>query len=247
MTYDINSFFKFTGLYPGNNTYEVPGLHQLWVFCRGNKQQLEQMIAPTPFGLQDDIFVLGVGDFSKGTGWSDASLLLPVVFEGRRGANYYFEYEDQHASVASGREVWGYPKALAHIDWSENEQGVRTRVRDYDTDVFSVSIEYDDSVDASKWSHIEIYPQFQVRAVPETAGSGFSIFDVVTRDPSRDYTAHRTLLGRASVEIGKVDLANGILGGNKLEIVEALGAEMRIGDYRSTMENGVPRVVRSFL
>ncbi len=247
MTYDIRSFFKFTGVLPGDVTYAVPELHQFWVFCRGDKEQMARMIAPTPFGLQDDIFVIGVGDFSKGTGWADACLLMPVTFDGAPGGNYYFEYEDQHASVASGREVWGYPKALAKIDWKEDDKGVRVRVHDYDTEVFSVAIDYDDTVDASQWSHLSIYPQYQVRAVPEVAGSGFSIFDVVTRDPSRDYTPHRTILGRASVDIGKVDLANGILGGEKLIIRDVLGAEMRIGDYKSTAENGVPKVVRSFV
>lgn len=247
MTYDIKTFFKYTGVIPGNGTYEVDDLHQLWVFCRGDRAQLEKMVGYTPFELQDDIFVLGVGDFAKGTGWADASLVMPITFEGRAGGNYYFEYEDQHASVASGREVWGYPKALAHIDWDESETGVRTRVYDYDTEVFSIEVEYDDAVDDSAWRHLEIYPQYQVRSAPQLRGDSFDLFEVVSRDPSVDYTPKQRLLGRAKVEIGKIDIANGILEGEPLRIVEVLGAEMRIGDYKSTPENGVPHVVKKLI
>jgi len=247
MRYDIQEFFKFTGLYPGNITYEVPQLQQIWVYCRGDKNQLAQMIAPTPFTLQDDIFVLGVGDFSKGTGWADASLVLPIIFDGQPGGNYYFEYEDQHASVASGREVWGYPKVLAHIDWTNRPDGIDIKVYDYDTLIFSLKLDYGDGGNATAWEHLALYPQYQVRAVPEIAGSGFAIMDVITRDPSRDYSPHRTLLARAEIDIGKVDLSNNILGAERLQILEILGAEIRIGDYRSTATNGVPQKVRSLL
>jgi len=39
---------------------------------------------------------------------------------------------------------------------------------------------------------------------------------------------------------------NGDLRQAQLIIREVLGAEMRIGDYKSTVENGIPKVVRSF-
>jgi len=247
MHYDIREFFKFSGLYPGNVTYEVPQLQQIWIYCRGERSQLAQMMAPTPFTLQDDIFVIGVGDFSKGTGWADASIVLPILFDGKAGGNYYFEYEDQHASVASGREVWGYSKALAKIDWINRENGIDVKVHDYEQLVFSFTLDYEDDLDCSNWAHLALYPQYQVRAVPEIAGPSFAILDVVTRDPSLDYTPHRTLLARAKVEMGKVDLTNNILGGEKLKLLEILGAEVRIGDYRSTLAHGVPQRVRSLL
>lgn len=243
MGYDIESFIRFTGMMPGDSTYDVEDLRQLWVFCRGDREQLEHLIAHTPFDLQDDVFVLGIADFSSGPGWVDASLVLPISFEGRKGGTYFFEYEDQHTSVAMGRETWGYPKALARVEWDETATGIRGRVHDYDIDVFSVDVEFDETVDASAWSHLEIYPQFQVRAVPQQAGPGFDSLDVITRDPSADYVAKELLLGRAEVEIGAVDIANDILGGERLKVLEVLGAELRVGDYHSTAENGVPRIV----
>lgn len=120
-------------------------------------------------------------------------------------------------------------------------------MHDYDTEVFRVEVSFDDSVDASAWEHLRIYPQYQVRAVPQAAGSGFDVLDVITRDPSADEIRKQTILGRAEVSIGRVDIANGVLGGEPLKVVEVLGAELRVGDYRSTAENGVPRVVRSLL
>lgn len=247
MTYDIASFKKFTGSMPGNSTYEVRDLRQLWVFCRGDREQLERLASYTPFELQSDVFVLGVADFSSGPGWFDASLVLPVTFEGRPGGTYFFEYEDQHDSVAMGREAWGYPKALARVEWREDVGGISTRVYDYDTEVFSVEVDFDETVDDSGWRDLAIYPQYQVRAVPQQAGPSFESLDVLTRDPSRDWVAKERLFGRAEVRIGQVDIANGILGGDRLEVVEVLGAELRVGDYFSTAENGVPRKVASLL
>lgn len=247
MTYDVNRFAEFTGMMPGDSEYEVDDLRQLWVYCRGDRAQLQRMAGYLPFDLQDDIFVLGVGDFSRGPGWADASVVLPIHFEGSRGGTYYFEYEDQHTSVAMGRETWGYPKAFARVEWEEDAEGIRTRVYDYDTEVFSIAAAFDEHVDDTAWSHLEIYPQYQVRAVPEKNGPGFDLLDVVTRDPSVDYTAKGRLLARAEVAMGKVDIANGILRGEQLQVREVLGAELCVGDYRSTAENGVPRVVRSLI
>lgn len=247
MSYDIDAFQRYTGLMPGDSTYAVDDLRQLWVFCRGDRAQLEKMAGYTPFTLQDDIFVLGVGDFSSGPGWADASIVLPIVHEGVPGGTFFYEYEDQHTSVAMGRETWGYPKAYTRIECHESETEFTARVSDYDTEVFSVRFTPDDSIEDAAWRHIEIYPQMQVRAVPQPAGPGFDILDVVSRDPSRDYVPRERRLGRAEVEIGTVDIANGLLQGEPLRVVEVLGAELRIGDYRSTAANGVPRIVTDLL
>ena len=245
MTYDIRRFAEYTGMMPGNSTYEVDGLEQLWVYCRGNAAQLQHLVGYLPFELQDDIFVLGVADFSDGPGWMDASVLLPIVFDGVPGGTYLFEYEDQHASVAMGREAWGYPKAFARVDMQRSGHSVSAAVDDYDTPVFRVEADFSADPGDAAWNHLSLYPQFQVRAVPQKNGPGFDSFDVVSRDPSVDYRPHDRLVGTASVSIGRVDIANGILGGEPLQVVEVLGAELLIGDYRSTERNGVPRVVRS--
>ncbi len=247
MSYDIARFATFTGMMPGDATYDVNDLRQLWVYCRGDREQLEELASYTPFELQGDIFVIGVADFSSGPGWVDASVILPIVFDGRAGGTYFFEYEDQHASVAMGREAWGYPKALAKVEWVEDADGIRTRVDDYDANVFSIEVDLDGSVDPSAWDGVRIYPQFQVRAVPEQAGSGFESLEVITRDPSADYVAKERRLGRARVSIGRVDIANGILRGEALRVLEVLGAELLVGDYHSTAANGVPRVVADLL
>ncbi|UYG16040.1 acetoacetate decarboxylase family protein [Brachybacterium huguangmaarense] len=235
---------RFTGMMPGDTTYEVDGLRQLWIYCRGDRDQLEHLVGHLPFGLQDDVFVLGMADFSAGPGWTDASVVLPITFEGRRGGTYCFEYEDQHTSVAMGREAWGYPKALARMTWDEDASGLHVRVDDYDTEVFEADVVLDDAVDDAAWSHLSIYPQYQVRAVPQKNGPGFDSMEVVSRDPSVDEIVQERHLGRARVDIGTVDIANRILGGRRLEVVDVLGAELRVSDYRSTSENGVPRTVQ---
>ncbi|MGB4778484.1 acetoacetate decarboxylase family protein [Microbacterium sp.] len=177
----------------------------------------------------------------------DAAVVLPVSFEGQMGGTFFYEYEDNHLSVSMGREAWGYPKAYAKCDMIQTEKGVRARVWDYETNVFSVDVTFCDTVDDGAWADVQLYPQLQTRFATQLAGPGFSLLEVVSRDPSVDYVAKQRFVGRAEVEIGRLDLTNRILDGGGFEIKEVLGAELRIGDYRSTPENGVPKVVRKLV
>lgn len=248
--YNPNDFFDFLGFGPVK-TYACDELRTLSVYCRGRREQLEALLAPTPFNLAGDIFVVSVADFANiraltgrpSSPYFDAAVVLPVEVNGQRGGNYYFEWEDSHVSVASGRELWGYPKRYAKISLDETETGLRARTGLYEETAFDIDFTFDESVTGDAWSDAKLSPHYQVRAVPEVNGPNFKSFEIISRNAGLDFELISRQRGTARVEFGpEVQV-----GGEPLEIVEVLGAEYTVGNYVSSRENGIPTVVASLV
>lgn len=49
----------------------------------------------------------GFGDYTE------SGQVIPVEFEGQKGGYVHAMYVDDHAPIAGGREIWGFPKKLA--------------------------------------------------------------------------------------------------------------------------------------
>lgn len=243
--YDVNSFFSFLGYHPSNYTPTCRELKSLSVYVRGNRNQLEELLGPTPFVLNDDRFVVSVADFSNQSHFSyfDAAILLPVRVNDTQGSTYYFEYEDNHETVASGREKWGYPKKYANISLSQTGQGAKGQVTLGGNTIFSVSLDFDESQDNTAWSDYKVFPHMQVRAISEIYGPSFTDFDIIARDTSKDYELISRTFGKAHVELGKEIGINGL----PLEIVEVLGGEYSVGNFASTQKNGQAKVIASLI
>src|SRR5579859_7991210 len=131
MNYDPLSFFDYLGYPSGDQPYHAPGLRSLTVFCRGDRDNLTELLRPTPFELDGDVFGVQIADFRSadvGGGFWDSGVVVPVRYGDHRGVTYLFEWEDQPWSIAFGREVWGYPKKHATIDLVDDGDGVRGEV-----------------------------------------------------------------------------------------------------------------------
>src|SRR6187402_1357144 len=49
----------------------------------------------------------GFGDYTE------TGQVIPVLYKGRPGSYVHAMYLDDHAPIAGGREIWGFPKKLA--------------------------------------------------------------------------------------------------------------------------------------
>jgi acetoacetate decarboxylase len=243
--YDVDRFFSFLGYYPSNYTPTCPKMRTLSVYVRGVRQQLEELLDPTPFVLNDDRFIVTISDFRNQSHFSffDAAVLIPVRFGDAEGSTYYFEFEDSHETVASGREKWGYPKKFAKISLEDDERSARGDVTLYDETLFRIAVDFDETSDNAAWRDYKVFPHLQIRAVSEIYGPSFSAFDIISRDTSKDYELINKRFGKASVELGPSIGING----RTLEIVEVLGGEYSIGNFASTRENGRANVIASLV
>jgi acetoacetate decarboxylase len=243
--YDVNRFFSFLGYYPSDYTPTCPELRTLSVYVRGNRKQLEELLEPMPFVLNDDRFVVTISDFRNQSHFSffDAAVLIPVRYGDAEGSTYYYEFEDSHETVASGREKWGYPKKYAKISLEDDDRGAQGDVTLYDDTMFRIAVDFDQPSDSAAWRDYKVYPHLQVRAVSDIYGPSFSAFDIISRDTSKDYEPISKRSGKASLELGS---SIGI-GGRALEIVEILGGEYSVGNFASTRENGRANVIASLV
>jgi len=212
---------------------------------QGEKEQIASFLKPMPFELADDRFVVSIADFGNNSGktYYDAAVIFAVRYGDHVGGTYYFEYEDKHSTVAGGRELWGYPKHFAKIAVSATDEGARGAATLYDDVMFEIGVAFDDSVDRAAWADLRIYPHYQVRAVPEVNGPGFQSFDIISRDTSKDYKLKERKVGRGTVTFGPAISFDG----EALRVSEVLGAEYTTGDFASTPENGVPKIIESFI
>ncbi|MFT4193705.1 acetoacetate decarboxylase family protein [Ottowia sp.] len=242
--YDINSFFKFLNYGPGDRTYQCPDLKTLSVTCRGDAAQLKAMLEPTPFELADDRFVVSVADFSNvgPRNFFDAAVILAVRYGDQKGGNYYFEYEDNQATIAGGRELWGYPKHFAMISLEEKDGNARARAWREGETIFEIAME-GGVEEAAKPSDLQLYPHLQVRAVPQANGPSFQSFEILSRNTVKDYQPKLRKAGKGSVTLGKAVS----FGGTPLKVVEVLGAEYTVGDFYATAENGTPKIVANLV
>lgn len=241
--YDPNSFFEFLGYPSGDTPYTSSNLRTLSVYCRGDRENLERLLAPTPFELADDRFVVQIADFSRSSvgPFYDSGIVIPVHYRETLGANYYFEWEDQPWSILFGREVWGYPKQWGKIDLRDSEERVEGEVTREGELQFGIALTPDPEASNAAWADMHIYPHLQVHYLPKTDERGFEKFDIVSRDTSKEFELESKVFGPAELELG----SSVSVGGIALEAVEVLGGEYSVGYYNCSSENGRSRVIDS--
>jgi acetoacetate decarboxylase len=244
-TYDVRDFFTYLGYPGGDQPYWCRDLRSLSVYCRGDRANLEALLAPTPFELADDRFVVQIADFGNATpgAFYDSGVVIPVRYGDHRGVTYFFEYEDQPWSVAFGREVWGYPKQYADVTLTDTAEAVAGTVRRSGRPIFGISMTPSAGYDNTAWADLSLYPHLQVHALPEANGPGFRIFEIVSRDTSKDFVLKHRGFGPAEVDLTDALSVNGV----ELKVVEVLGGEFSVGDYACTVENGISTVVADLL
>ncbi|WP_405149821.1 acetoacetate decarboxylase family protein [Sphaerisporangium sp. NBC_01403] len=243
--YDVKDFFAYLGYPSGDQPYWAKDLRTLSVYCRGDRANLEALLEPTPFELADDRFVVQIADFANATpgAFYDSGVVIPVRYRDHVGVNYYFEFEDQPWSVAFGREVWGYPKQYGEIELTQDGNAIAGTVRRAGSLIFGISMTSDDGYSNEAWADMTMYPHLQVHALPEANGPGFTTFEIISRDTSKDFALRHKAFGPAEVELGPALSVNGV----ELKVVEVLGGEYSLGDYACTVENGISTVIDDVL
>lgn len=247
--FEPSRFFDVLGYAPGDQEYRCEDLSTINVYCRGDRAQLERLTGYTPLTLEGDIFVITVADFENCTmdrgRYLDSGVIIPVSCGEQKGGTYFFEFEDEHWSTATGRELWGYPKRYAKISLDVTETGAVGRTWHYDTPILDIEITFDAAVTNDPWKHLAFAPNIQVRAVPELDGHSYSRFDVIMRNTVANFVVKERRYGRAEVSLGAIDIGSGVLDGEPLQVLEVLGAEYVRGDFAATSANGTPVTLAS--
>ena len=217
MTYDIRRFAEYTGQMPGDSTYEVENLEQLWVYCRGNSTQLQHLVGYLPFELQDDVLRARCRRLLDRPRLDGCECAAACRLRGADGWHVPLRVRGPARVGCHGPGVLGLPQGVRPRGHAARQTTVSRLASRTTTSTCSASRRHSTTASTTRRGATSVcIPQFQVRAVPEKNGSGFDSFDVVSRDPSVDYVAKSRRTGTADVSIGRIDIANGILGGEPL-------------------------------
>ena len=217
--------------------YQCPGNATLSVFCRVEKTLLERYLAPTPFEPAGDVIVVYASDFSNcdKTPFMDAGIIVPITFEGTVGATYLFEYEDNDAAIAAGRDLWGYPKKFGEIELTVDGEKAHARVVRRGAEILSIHADFSSE---TAFDTVKTAPHFHMHVQPGPDGKVLSR-RVIRRDTSPDFQLTSSRKGTARVALSS---ASGDPLGEFMP-QEILGAVLTRGDFYATEANGWGRTV----
>ena len=216
--------------------YECPGNRSLNAICRCDPAVLAAYLVDTPFTPMGDRFLAYVSDFTNcdKVQFMDAGIIIPVKFEDHTGGYFLFEYEDDDAAIAAGRDLWGYPKKHAEVTLAENGATVRGSVVRKGVPLISIECE----LDGTEIPALKTTPHLNIHIQPAPDGGVLSK-RIISRDTSPDFRTTSMRTGSATVRLGS--LPTDPLG--PLQPVEVLGASYVIGDFFATETNGWGRTI----
>jgi len=78
---------------------------------------LLENIVPEPLQVTEPLVkfeFIRMPDSSGFGSYTESGQVIPVIFKGKHGTYTHDMYLDDHAPIAAGREIWGFPKKLAY-------------------------------------------------------------------------------------------------------------------------------------
>ncbi|MCW5709282.1 acetoacetate decarboxylase family protein [Shinella sp.] len=211
--------------------YECPGNRSLNAICQGDPAILGQYLENTPFTLNGDRFLVYVSDFTncRKAPFMDAGIVIPVRFGEREGGYFLFEYEDNDAAIAAGRDLWGYPKKFGTITLEEKDGGASARVVRHGVPLIAIDCRFD----GTETEPLKTTPHLNIHIQPAPDGTILNK-RVIARDTSPDFRLTSCRWGSAAVSLGS--LPTDPIG--PLGPVTVLAASYVVGDFFATEENG---------
>ncbi len=220
--------------------YRCPRNRSLNAVCQGDPEVLKAYLANTPFTLADDRFLVYVSDFTNcdKIPFMDAGVVIPVEFEGRTGGYFLFEYEDNDAAIAAGRDLWGYPKKYGDILLEERGDRVTASVTRKGVPLITINC----TLDGAPAPALKTTPHLNIHVQPAPDG-GILNKRVIARDTSPDFQLTSNRSGSATVSLGSI--ATDPL--TPLQPLALLGASYVIGDFFATETNGWGKTIATLV
>ncbi len=100
--------------------------HGLEILCQAPKGAINRALPrPLEQNGDDDLFVLQMGWSPDCEGFNvhEIQINAPVKWKDRVGHTTLIEYIDSDMGLIAGREIWGWPKKMADIVWTQTASG----------------------------------------------------------------------------------------------------------------------------
>ncbi len=221
--------------------YNCPDNATWSIICRTDRAVLERYLAPTAFTPISDLYLAYVSDFTRcdKAPFMDGGIVVPVTYDGREGANYLFEYEDNDAAIAAGRDLWGYPKKHGELSLTRDGDMVNGSIIRRGAEILKITCDLSRPVDLPP---VTTAPHFNTHVQPGPDGKVLSR-RIIERDTSPDFQLKTSETGSATVALN--GLPTDPL--HELRPHEILGGIYTVGDFFATEENGWGRTIAEFV
>lgn len=219
--------------------YHCPGNRTLYAVGRADEEVVRALLEPTPFEYVDNRFVASVTDFMNcdKVPFMDAAIVVPVRYGELSGGHYVFEYENNDAAIAAGRELWGYPKKYADITLQHSGETVTGRVIREGQLIMEMICTLDSSIAIPQKPGVT--PHLNILAQPAPDGPGVLGRRIISRDTSPDFELESERAGQVSIQLGRTSTDPLDL----FEPAEIIGGGLITGDFHATDTNGWGRIV----
>jgi acetoacetate decarboxylase len=100
--------------------------HGLQILCQAPKGAIKRALArPLEPNGDDDLFVLQMGWSPDCEGFNvhEIQINAPVKWKNSVGHTTLIEYIDSDMGLIAGREIWGWPKKMSDITWTQTATG----------------------------------------------------------------------------------------------------------------------------
>jgi|SRR5699024_6496896 len=174
--YEYSILPEYAPLYP-KLPYRYLDYQKVSVYCRGDRDKMQKLL-PKEFEVAGDIFEVFVLRNNKIDGldnYSEGGLIIPCAYQGITGACMSFEYVDTDDALCAGREIWGYPKKLGNIQFTEQENSITGSVRRKGKEIIHIHFEEDHN----DFEQPNLFPRLQVKRMPHPERNGTDINTII--------------------------------------------------------------------
>jgi len=205
--------------------YHYKGYRKLSAFCRTDPEALARAL-PDGFEPASDlmeVFVMDVPDGGPLGAYQEGGIVVPCRYGDLTGAHVLYEHVSTDDSLCVGREIWGYPKKLAEVGWTEAADGaIEADITRRGHRLIAMSFRSGEA----EFDKPQMQPRLQVKRFPRVDGKGFDVDQVIINE-----------LGGAALHERRTGACEVTLGGSaedplhELPVHEVIGAEFIVGDF----------------
>ena len=161
-------------------------VHTIQILCQAPKGAFKRALArPLEPGGDSDLFVLLLAwtPDVEGMGFNvhETAINAPVQWNKQVGNTTLIEYIDSDMGLIAGREIYGWPKKMADITWTQTPTGWTVTVNKMKDQgsipLMKVEYKISNSTPAVKWP--DMGPTYLVRRIPNASPSTPSLGEIV--------------------------------------------------------------------
>ena len=136
--------------------WTCPEAHTITAVVESTEECVRELLSYTPFEYVSNAFQIWIADLKGHTiapesnGYLEAAITIPVQYGQYKGGFSPWMFCTSEGAVLSGREILGYPKQLADIQFIETDAAVAAKVSKNGAELIRLGFAFDDAATSAQ-------------------------------------------------------------------------------------------------